>query len=228
MARHANPRLYIGPQTHEVIVSLGRSFGVSMNTTKPDVRLEIKRRKCGEQIVSDWLSYAVDTRDQAHFQIPAAFIDGIEVFPRGFYDGKVFVGECHVADIELIKAPGHYAQSARTIEERCHGETDWLEPDCVEEAATECGCNCNGAPDKECDCRYKIKNNCPTCFNEVFVSRINLIEGYTDWVEKEAPPPVEESELDQMESTSQVECKPLIETIQKSDLIEGYADVDKC
>lgn len=177
--RHANPRVYVGPETKEITISLSRSFGV--NADLDSVTIDFKRKKVGAEVISTWSSYDV-TNDKAHFEIPEEFRTNIIDFPRGFYDGSVFFGECIIGDIELIKAPGHYFKSSESIEHKCVEDNTWVEPDCAdeEESVITCGCNCNGDPDEPCDCIHQVKNNCPTCFNEVFVATMDVKEDYLD------------------------------------------------
>ena len=185
LVKYANPRIYIGPQTVEVVINLGRSYNTSLSVTKPDVRIEFQQRACGDKKVSEWLSYIVDGNANARFAIPSEFLTEIEDFPRGFYDGKVYIGECHISDVELVKAPGYYVKSARTVDS-CF-ETEWVEPGCQEDNSLDCICNCNGNISENCSCIYKVKDNCPTCYNEVYVTQIELLDGYAPPDECETP-----------------------------------------
>ena len=182
--RHANPRLYIGPKTNEVIICLTRGAFIEPTMEVLDVSLVVKRRVCGETPISTWLSYAVDEQHRVHFEVPADFTSMPDVFPKGFYDAQLFIGDCHIENLEIIKAPGYYISGADTIEDKCHGGTNWIEPgcelkDCIKPGSG-CPCRCKGNPEMDCNCIYQVKNNCPTCCNEEYVSRVNILDGYLD------------------------------------------------
>lgn len=180
MTLHRNERIYIGPKTNEVIVSVGRSYGVDVSGTQV-IKLEFSRRGFADATVSVWNTYKI-VKEHAHFELPTIFLTDIISFPKGFYDGKVFVDDCHVSDIELVKAPGHYVIEVDAIQDACL-DGDWVEPDCliVDPEQPCCGCSCNGDPDEECECIYKVKNNCPTCYNEIITQTVDITNDYVDW-----------------------------------------------
>ena len=175
---HANPRFYIGPNTNELIVGLGRAYGTQLSDSVGDVTITFRRRHTHTNVVSTWVSYVVKNT-LARFEIPESFRTQIDDYPTGFYDGVVTINECEIGRVELIKAPGHYLSNAQSVQDKCHGDNTWVEPNCVpDECPTTCACNCNGEPGKPCDCAYQVKNNCPTCYNEVHLAKINLIAEY--------------------------------------------------
>lgn len=164
--RHANPRFYIGPNTNEVIVGVGRSYGVTMNTTPSVMTIKFSKRSVPGNTESIWSSYSVKN-GFAHFEIPDEFKAGADDFPVGFYDGEVMIGDCVIGDVELVKAPGHYISSGQSVEDQCHGENTWVEPECP-----------TGEVTKSCECGYSDKSQCPSCYNQVNVAKIDLIIDY--------------------------------------------------
>jgi len=172
MSRHTNPRIYIGPSTSEVIIPIGRAFGVQADVDS--VTIEFTRRKVDALVISTWVSYVIQN-GSVHFEIPEEFRTDCVTFPKGFYDGVVSFGncadgDCIVGDIELIKAPGHYLSDADSIESRCEDDNTWVEPDCADDDAPDpCGCICETPVD-----------NCPTCYNETIVVPSCVKEGYMD------------------------------------------------
>lgn len=179
MARHNNPRFYVGPQTNELVMGIGRAFNVGLIEPKPDVTITFKRRKCGAKDEIVFTSYAVTPEGNAHFEIPDLFRTDADTWVRGFYDGHVKIGDCDIGHVELVKAPGHYLSFGQSVEERCEGGTTWIEPSC-EKDKTKCTCKCNGDPISNCSCAHVVRDNCPTCYNEQIISSVRIESGYVE------------------------------------------------
>lgn len=241
MRRHANPRVYIGPETNEVLLPLGRAYGVGVGDHVTSVTIVFTKRGVIDPVDSVWVSYAVN-EGYARFEIPDAFRSNPEDFPRGFYDGVVFIDDCAIGDVEMIKAPSFFLGPAKSIEDKCHSETEWVEPECIRPpvdhiSCGDCRCRCNGDPNKYCDCSYQIKNNCPSCYNKVFVAELAMA-GYVglDEVDLENCPLPEGSEVEQGCVEIDDQCvvvpdrnKNQIVTTQESNLPEGYIEnVNEC
>lgn len=174
MSRHANPRVYIGPRTNEIIVPLSRANGVDLGDGVNTVSITFTKRSVSSPVESIWSSYAVKN-GFARFQVPSDFKSNAEDYPKGFYDGVVKIDECYIGDVELVKAPSFYLGPADSVEDGCHSQDEWVEPECANEllvGQSTCGCNCNGDPNQFCDCSYQVKNNCPTCYNQQIVATI--------------------------------------------------------
>lgn len=168
--RHADPRVYIGPKTNELVVSLGRSYGVDMVNSHPNVTMTVKRTG----YTADWVSYGVDDSGYAHFQIPDAFMAEA---PKGFYKASMSIAGCEVARIEMIKAPSYYARDAKTATTECK-TTKWVEPECVEAAKQECGCDCNGSLTVGCHCGFYFRDQCPSCSVTYITVKVASRDGY--------------------------------------------------
>lgn len=173
MPRHANERIYLGPKTNEVIVSIGRSHDVGMAESVA-VEITFTRKRITDAVSSTWTTYSF-SEGNAHFEPPSEFLTNITDFPKGIYHGEVTVDGCHIADIELIKAPGHYITKAESVEDSCR-ETGWVEPDCtvedaeITDACSTCTtCSCTG------------NETCSTCYNTTYIKTINVKEGFIDW-----------------------------------------------
>ena len=181
MARHNNPRFYIGPKTNELVLGIGRAFSTLVSDPLGDVSVTFTRRMCGASDEITFISYAVTPDGFAHFEIPDNFRTDADTWGRGFYDGVVNVGDCYIGDVELIKAPGHYLSFGQSVQDRCKGGTVWVEPSC-DELMIDCNCNCKGNPTSYCNCKRKamVGDNCPTCYNEEFVTRAEISPG---WIE---------------------------------------------
>ena len=179
MARYANPRFYVGPKTNELILGIGRAFNTQLVDPKPDVTITFKRRKCHVTDEITFTSYAVTPEGNAHFEIPDIFRTDVTTWLRGFYDGAVKIGDCDIGDVELVKAPGHYTSFGQSVQERCKGGTQWIEPQC-DDPTVRCSCACGGDPTSNCNCSHQVKDNCPTCFNEEFVSRLDSLQGWAE------------------------------------------------
>lgn len=231
MLSHINPRFYVGPNTNELIVPIGRSYGVGADIGNTSVVIGFNKRPISLVPVSVWTSYAVSD-GVAKFEIPEDFRTDAVNFPKGFYDGEVKINECIIGDVELVKAPGHYLTIGESVEDKCHGGQTWVEPECVVEPATKtCECSCNGDPVNYCDCIYTVKNNCPTCYNQVLVAKIGLVAEYAglDEIDVDACPLPDGSDLSDCNPDAD-ECvtvpikKPLISGIQESKIPEGYIE----
>lgn len=180
MYRHANPRFYVGPNTNEIIVSIGRAYNVALSNNVGALQIKFNKRSVSSPVESVWVSYTV-INGIAKFEIPDEFRTNIQDFPKGFYDGRVMIDDCEIGSVELIKAPGHYLSNPDSIEDKCHGDDDWVEPECTDyqyKSFSKCSCNCNGDPSNPCSCIYKVKNNCPTCYNQVTVANLGSLIDY--------------------------------------------------
>ena len=179
---HANPRFYVGPIPNEIVVGVGRAYGVQLGGGVGQVTITFQRRPAHDNTVSVWDSYAVKD-GFARFEVPESFRTNLDDYPTGFYDGVVTIGECEIGDVELVKAPGHYLGDAESIQDRCHGEDTWVEPKCpIDE------------PVNTCECGYSDKSQCPTCYNEVNVAKIDLIIDYAGLNEIETCTPPDNQE----------------------------------
>lgn len=179
--RHANERFYLTPDTREIVLGLGRAFSGTFATSDPCVEIELKRRACTVQETLRWTAYHLDDDRKAHFNIPEELTVDATKFPRGFYDIKVFVNDCHFADIEMVKAPGYY------VKELISNETDgtcdtgkWLEPSCDPEPTevTESFVCPNECEDGSCGCLYDVKDNCPSCLTTYQIATVTVESGY--------------------------------------------------
>lgn len=165
MSKHHNPRVYVGPLTVELIIPIDRAVGIDPHITT--LSIEFTRRKVDAVVISTWTSYDI-LDGNAHFEIPDLFRTDAVTFPKGFYDGSVFSGECVIGEIELIKAPGHYLIASDSVEDECKVKTDWIEPDCADEVAPVVECPPTG------------DDGCPTCYNQVIVAPLIDNLNYVD------------------------------------------------
>ena len=179
---HANPRFYIGPNTNEVIVEIGRAYGVTVGNAATPLVIKFKKRSMPSNIDSTWTSYVVKN-GFAHFEIPEPFRTGASDYPVGFYDGEVTIGDCVIGEVELIKAPGHYLMDGQSVQDKCHGEDTWVEPECP-----------TGEVTKPCGCGYSDKSQCPSCYNEVTVAKIGLLADYAGLYELQECSPTDDEE----------------------------------
>lgn len=160
MRRHANPRVYIGPHTNELVLSVDRIYGLGVKLDSKCLKLNVvKRGVRWFKEPQEWTAYAVDHANQAKFMIPDCFLSGAV---KGFFDAQLILDDCVIAEIELVKAPSVGAICATTIDKVC-GETAWSEPGCdpVEEQTQDCGCSCGGDVMKSCSCSAGV--DCYVC-----------------------------------------------------------------
>lgn len=175
MPRYRVPRLTIGPKTTELILDIGRTLNV--DDEFESVELHITRRKCGEKPTYIFKSYAT-CGTEVHFQIPKEFMQA--EIDRGFYDVEVYVDDCPVTSMELIKAPSRYIKSGKAVENDC-AESDWVEPPCEDETD-----ECN-----KCGGLTTVPSGCPTCFGTEYTEQIFEVKNEpmkidtTDYIEED-------------------------------------------
>lgn len=169
--RHANERIYVGAETKELILCLGRIHETTYAREGVDVELRLKRRKRGikckkehfhhnnhyDNYFHTWKAYSVDGEGEAHFEIPASFLIDAE---KGLYDAELFMGDCGVCDMEIVKAPSFYIKAVDTADATCE-KTQWVEPTCDTEEL--CACHCQGDPKKDCSCIHPPGGSCVGC-----------------------------------------------------------------
>lgn len=163
--KYRNKRLYIDPKSSEIAVNIGRSYNTS--TLSSDVvKIIFTRRSDVNAVESEWTSYAVTSNGFHHFNIPSEFLSDVDNFPRGFYDGKVYIDECYIGDVELVKAPGRYVNESHVINNDCTN-TGWVEPTCDD--------------DQPCNtCTEHGVEGCSQCFNTVYLNTFNNDKGYVE------------------------------------------------
>jgi hypothetical protein len=170
--RHANPRLYLGPKTNEIILGVGRIYGLGVSLDSACVMLHVKQRtrKCDEP-VSEWTAYAVDQMNQVKIQIPGEFLQNAK---RGFYDAKLVFQDCTIAEIEIVKAPSVGISCATTSDAE---STCWQEPVCEEEPEPTCSCACYGQK-SDCSCDSMLAT-CLVCSKNECVVKLNIDPEYS-------------------------------------------------
>lgn len=176
MRRHANPRVYIGPHTNELVLSVDRIYGLGVKLDSSCLKLKVVKR--GVQWLKEpqeWVAYAVDHANQARFKIPDCFLNGAV---KGFFDAQLCLDDCVLADIELIKAPSVGAICAATVDISC-GETAWVEPTCdpIDAQAPSCGCSCGGDETKSCSCNAGV--DCYVCTRQRHVVTADITPEYS-------------------------------------------------
>lgn len=200
MQRYANPRVYIGPDTNEVILPIARSYGVALGDNISSLLITFTKRSVTQPVPSEWPSFTIKD-GYAHFEIPAEFKSNAEDFPKGFYDGVVTINDCEIGNVEMVKAPGSYIGPAKTVDDQCHSEDEWVEPDCdnglTEPQTTTCGETCT----------YQGSDNCPTCYNEQIVAKIAAFEyAGLDEIDPEVCPLPEGSEEVELCDSATTDC----------------------
>ena len=196
IVRHANERLYVGPNTTEIILSLGRVHQTTMATQGVDVSLRLNkrtikpkhRRKLNQKMVVhgghskhrhvrghtdfELIAYIVDENGNAHFELSDEFLIDAE---KGFYDAQLYMSDCEVCELEIVKAPSIHVQSSRTIDNTC-SSTQWVEPGCDKKHHKK------SKPCKKCGTEYSCKNKeggtCYVCLNENVVTTADLNPDY--------------------------------------------------
>lgn len=177
MPRHANERVYIGPKTNELILTLGRVHQSDIVADGMDVTLEVTRRNRVQELTSIWMAYTVDENGCAHFEIP---IDFLVEEKKGFYDAELMLNDCEICRLEIVKAPSIHIKSAQTANSEC-AKTAWVEPSCTpQEKNTNCPCPCKGDVEQDCSCINKPGGSCVSCKREVFVAEADLSCDYSD------------------------------------------------
>lgn len=169
MTAHANPRLYVGPKTNEIIIGLGRSYETTMACDLPNIVLKVKRRSCKKQCYYELISFVVDKDGCAHFELSDEFLAEAD---KGFYDATLHtistdpcIPDCKIGQIEIIKAPGVYIKGSAAID-TCN-ETKWVEPSCEVEKKPSCGCG-----------RAESTEGCYFCNKKFISAKINSVDGY--------------------------------------------------
>jgi len=167
MVAHANPRLYVGPKTNQIIIDIGRANGSYLICDHPNIVLKLRRRGHKHSTSYEMTSYVVNADSCAHFEISDEFLSEA---PKGFYDAKLITvpaddcdKACVFGKLEIIKAPGHYIKGANTTD-TCN-KTMWVEPTCD--------------PEKRCGCgRSKSDDGCLYCNKKYITAKVKTRDGY--------------------------------------------------
>lgn len=197
--RHAKQRLYVGPNTTEIILTLGRVHQTSMARQGVNVRLEldkriVKRSRCSTRkphakfvahnshdhshpvsmgthnhTSFELVAYSVDKNGAAHFQLSDAFLVNAE---KGFYDVILFMGDCKICDLEIVKAPSIFISNTESVDNDC-SQTEWVEPNCE---SSDCGQS--HQRDSDCSCINKSGGKCVNCNNEVVITTADINPDY--------------------------------------------------
>ncbi len=162
-------RFIIGPGVNELILAYGRVNRVESPANGLTARIEISRNKCGDFPTTTFTSYATDSENKTiHFELSGEFLSDGEKFPRGFYKGKVFMYDCLVDEIEIIKSASFVISEVQAVSAKCKGDTDWIEPPC----------DGNEEMDQKCDNCSATTNGCPNCLTHTVIAERNIKEGY--------------------------------------------------
>lgn len=138
-------RIYLGPQSTEIVVHLHRNRQAGLRD-KLDVVLKVSRHRCPEVDecgnikelpVAELRPYA--SEDSAyHFPIEGEFFTNSEKFPKGFYLGDVVIEGCVVDTIEIVKSPGVWVGEAISTTGACFDTKVFVDDYCpVEECVEE-------------------------------------------------------------------------------------------
>lgn len=143
---HHRERIYLGPESGEIIVHLHRNRQAGLRDGL-DVVLKIHRKRCPEKDVcgnliveipvAELRPFAFD-KSAYHFPIEGEFFTNAEKFPKGFYLGDVVIEGCVVDTIEIVKSPGVWVGEAIATTGRCFDPGVFVDDycpveDCVEE-----------------------------------------------------------------------------------------------
>lgn len=165
---HRKQRIYIGPGSNEIVIDLGR-LGVNPGLSDQEMVLTIYKPAHSDMSV-DIISYAMVDDGTVHFNLTdSAFLTDAEKYPKGFYKAKIRYNNCVVDEIEIVKAPSFFVDSADAKENRCHGTTGFVEPDCTtpDDSASECECECG-----------ELVDGCPTCLKKKLTAKNNVKKEY--------------------------------------------------
>ena len=161
-------RFYIGPGVNEIIVAFDRAMNMGTGKDSLTARIDLKRHSCKNSEMVSLVSYGIDYDNQTiHFDLKGEFLSDGEKFPRGFYKGKLFINDCYVDDIEIIKATSFFISDAQAVSDKCSGGTEWVEPPC------------DGNEDEnKCDDCSATTNGCPNCLTHEVISVHTVKDGY--------------------------------------------------
>lgn len=173
--RHANERIYVGAETKELVLGLGRVHDTTFAKDCVNVDLAVTRRKRGDYQTVNWTAYAVTPKGDAHFELPDDFLIHAE---KGLYDAKLMMGDCELCELEIVKAPSIYIKCADTNDSPCL-KTAWVEPTCENEEVEECGCNCGGSKEINCSCINPPGGSCAGCAPIKLIARANINPAYS-------------------------------------------------
>ena len=173
--RHANPRIYIGPKTNELILGLDRVHAASFASSGVNISLLVKRRQRGNWLEHEWIAYAVDAKGQAHFDIP---IDFLTDAAKGFYDARMMMSDCEICELEIVKAPSIYIKCAETLNAPCD-KTEWVEPIACDKEEKPCPCSCGGKKEIQCSCINPPGAKCVGCRNIYVTQFANINADYS-------------------------------------------------
>ena len=143
---HHRERIYLGPESGEIVVHLHRNRQAGLRNNL-DVVLKIRRHRC---VTKDRCGNIVDDvpetelrpfasdKSAYHFPIEGEFFTDPEKFPKGFYIGRVLVDGCEVDVVEIVKSPGVWVGEAIATTGRCFDTNVFKDDycpveDCVEE-----------------------------------------------------------------------------------------------
>lgn len=144
--RHRRERIYLGPDTGEIILHLHRNYEAGLREGL-NVVLKIRRHrcvtkdKCGNIIddvpEAELRPYAFE-KDAYHFPIEGEFFTDATKFPKGFYIGSVMIDDCVVDTIEIVRSPGVWVGEALGTTGRCLDPKVFVDDycpvkDCLEE-----------------------------------------------------------------------------------------------
>lgn len=169
MNKHRVSRVYVGPATKEILLNINRAYFVQNELGQSSVTIEVKRRlhKIDKNPpYLSWTAYAISESGKANFQMPFDFINDPVKYPRGFYDAKLLIDCCEVADFQIVKAPSYNIAYMNFIEDSCARNDDWVEPEC---APTD-------IPEQD-SCGIINTDYCEEN-KKVVVQKINIAEGY--------------------------------------------------
>lgn len=140
--RHHRERIYLGPESGEIVVHLHRNHQAGIRDGL-NVLLKIRRNKCPVEDYpeAELRPYASD-KDVYHFPIEGEFFTNPTKYPKGFYIGSVVIDGCVVDTIEIVKSPGIWVGEAMATTGRCFDTKVFVDDycpveDCPEEEVQE-------------------------------------------------------------------------------------------
>ena len=142
---HHRERIYLGPESGEIIVHLHRNRQAGLRENL-DVVLKIRRNKCVvkdrcgnivEDVPETELRPFASDKSAYHFPIEGEFFTNSEKFPKGFYIGRVFIDGCEVDTVEIVKSPGVWVGEAIATTGKCFDTGVFKDDYCPVEDCTE-------------------------------------------------------------------------------------------
>lgn len=165
---HKRQRLYVGPNTNEIILNIRRVANRLYGDIELDlIELEVERFNCCAEDAITLTPYSADKEGNVHFDLKDNdFLTDADTYPKGMYIGRLFIDGCQFDEIEIVKAPSFRVANASTGKGVCDSAgTGWVEPTCKTE-------------DPVCEDPCPEHEGCVGCPHTIYVNNNTVKDSY--------------------------------------------------